>query len=101
MEFQSEDARNNFLKKAGGDTIQVGGISVKIKRALSKINASRNYSLRRADELLKADARASGQEVKAFWTGQRRVEVGGVVAFAQDNTELTGRFAPPFDNIIL
>ena len=71
VEFISEDARSAFLHKVGGESAHVGGTHVKIKNALTKVNAARNFALRQAEEKLKKDPRCLNSEVKAVWSKPR------------------------------
>jgi hypothetical protein len=72
---------------------------------LSKLNGKRNYSLRRAEELIKAHASASGKETKINWKtsdpGIRNIEVDGSIAFMQNKADIGGKFLPPFESLAL
>ena len=78
-----------------GENAHIGSGTVKVNKALSKVNASRNYALRRAEEVLKADARTSGKTIKIEWSKPRGVKVNDMVAFSQDDVELTGKYVDP------
>ena len=73
--------------------------------ARSKLNGRRNFSIRKAEELLKAHSAAQGKEVKIVWKtdelGQRQVTVGGDIAFAQGKHDVRGSFSAPVGDIQL
>ena len=100
IELVDEDTRNNLLAKIGESAV-IGGGSVKIKKALSKINESRNYALRKAEELLKSDPQTGQKQVVISWSKPRGVKVDGTFAFSQNDSELTGTFAAPYNNLQL
>ena len=82
LELPSEDIRTQLLTRIGS-AATINGAQVKFKKALTKVNAARNYSLRKAEELLKADSRCANLEVKASWVKPRGVTVGGSPVFEQ------------------
>ena len=71
----------------------------------TKLNGKRNFSLRKAEELLKSHPQASGLNVKINWktseAGVRNVEVNNATAFIQKKAEVGGTFLPPFENLAL
>ena len=106
VEFVSSDAAKavmdklkNILLKTAGDT------TIPTKPARTKINGKRNFSLRRAEELIKADPQASGKEVKINWndseSGVRTVSVDNSTAFTQSKSDLVGKFSAPFESLAL
>eukprot|EP00959_Pyramimonas_sp_CCMP1952_P083448 1744393-Pyramimonas_sp.AAC.1 len=67
------------------------GENVKINMAVTKINLSRNWALRKAEELIKADRRTGSQSVKADWKN-RTITVNGNLVFEQSAGDLKGCF---------
>ena len=71
--------------------------------ARTEVNNKRNYSLRRAEELIKQHANLNGAEVKIAWKtevlGVRHVIVGSVPAFIQHKADLCGLFVAPFTDL--
>ena len=56
--------------------------------------------------MVKADSKSSGQEVKADWKAdnkinKRRVIVGGLAAFEQSPEDLSGSFCGPYSSLSL
>ena len=66
-EFGSPDAAREALKVMKDCDFKVNGNPIKIKAARSKFNSHLNFSLRKAEELIKSDAQADGKEVKICW----------------------------------
>ena len=60
-----------------------GHADVSIKQALSAIDVSRNWCFYKAEELIKADAKANGKTVEKKMGKEREILAGGEVAFAQ------------------
>ena len=69
----------------------------------TEVNSKRNYSIRKAEELIKQHGSVNGAEVKIAWKtdepGVRHVIVGLVPAFIQLKNDLGGTFAAPFSNL--
>ena len=91
IEFSSPDVAKNFLKeveaKKGTVEFPIGGVIV--KRALSKVNRHRNYSLRKAEEVI--NSKSPGKHVK-FDHKERSLSMDGTVVFQQAPNELGGTF---------
>jgi hypothetical protein len=106
VEFISPDAAKAALTKIKDIPFKVdGNCDIHMKPARSKLNGKRNFSLRRAEELIQAHASAAGKEIKLnFKTevpGVRNVTVNDEVAFIQTKGETGGRFLSPFENLAL
>ena len=69
-----------------------------VKPAKSAVNLSRDYALRKAEELLKADSRA--QDVQLVFQ-ERCVRVRGVPVFTQAKHDLKGSFRAPFSDLAI
>jgi hypothetical protein len=103
VEFGSDDVAREFLKtlpQGVGNVKLDGGKTVSAKPGISKVNAARNYALRKAEEMLKADPGSAGKGVTADLK-ERVVKVGAHVAFAQLQKELGGTFAGGFAHLKL
>ena len=89
VEFPSTDVAKNFLKeveaKKGTAEFPIAGVTV--KRALSKVNRQRNYSMRKAEEVI--NAKFPGKHVK-FDHKERPLSMDGAVVFQQTSNELGG-----------
>ena len=85
--------------------MKADGATIQVKPARSKLNGKRNYSIRRAEELIKDHDQAKDQEVKIEWktttAGVRQVQVNGKIAFEQDKHEVGGTFHAPFGDLVL
>ena len=104
-EFGSpEEACEAFNSMKDAD-LKSQGSSITIKMARSKLNGRRNFSIRKAEELVKAHLAAQGKEIKIVWKtdepGQRHVTVGGDIAFTQGKHDVRGFFSAPFSDIQL
>ena len=93
-EFASSDSRREVLKLLSDKPFSVDGQKIEIKNARSTLNGQRNYSLRRAVEMLKASPMSTGKAIEIKWQ-DRSIEVGGVVAFRHEEAEVGGSFQPP------
>ena len=108
VELSNSDVRREVLSKIGGTKntpvkikCELGGKQVDIKGAMTDDAVQRNASLRRAADLIKADARATGKDVKIEFTGERGVTVNKVFGFSQAQNELTGKFVGAFTDLRL
>ncbi len=70
------------------------------KPGITKVNAARNYAMRKAEEMLKADPKSAGKGVDASMK-DRAIKVGGAIAFSQGKKELGGTFSEPFVHLTL
>jgi len=101
-EFGSADAARAFLNASSESAVLTqGGASIKIKAALTKTNAQRNWALRAALDLIKQSAPARGSTVEGFFDNRRCVKVDGEVAFEQDREQLDGTFRGRFSDLRL
>ena len=96
-EYTDADAAKASLKQLKGD-FESNGVKVTVKAALPKKNLTRNWALRKAEELLKKDT--PNKVVKLVWS-ERRVTVNDVPSFKQDKSELRGSFCPPYTHLQL
>ena len=71
---------------------------MQIKPAISKVNLARNYSLKKATEMIKADSAYTGGVVD---NKGRTVMAADAEAFVQDKTETGGRFVSTFSHLEL
>jgi hypothetical protein len=101
LEFPNNDRATDFLKNfPRGSMVKVGGQDVAIKPAITKINSQRNYSIRKAEEILKADPANQGKNIESILK-DRVVQVAGHIAFRQDKNELGGTFVGPYSHLSL
>ena len=101
LEFRTEDAAKKFLDRVPSKTAELSdGSTVKIKRALSEFNKQRNWSLRKAEELIKGDPAARNRRV-AIDFGSRTVTVDASTAFEQGRDETGGSFKGAFSTLAL
>jgi len=98
VEFANRDARDNFLKAAGGQDCETQGAKVKVKRAKTNFNSQRDYSLYKAVDLLKEAA--AGKKV-TLDRGNRKVKVEDEVAFKQEKEDSGGTFLGEFEHLAL
>ena len=89
VELPSPDVAKNFLKEveAKKSTAEFPIVGVTVKRALSKFNRQRNYSMRKAKEVI--NAKFPGKHVK-FDHKERPLSMDGAVVFQQTSNELGG-----------
>ena len=74
-----------------------------MKPARKKIQKTRNYALRAAENLIKETGDASGKNVEILWkvegSKERHVIVNKAVAFKQCQDDAIGAFLPPFTQL--
>ena len=64
LEFRTEDASRSFLDRVPNKSAQLtDGTRVKLKRALTEFNKQRNWALRKAEELIKAEPATKDKQV--------------------------------------
>ena len=78
----------------------IDGNDITIKPARTDLNGKRNFSIRKASELITEAAASDGKEVKIDWS-KRKVTVNTNDAFVQSKTEVGGSFLPPYDGLHL
>jgi hypothetical protein len=72
------------LDRVKEQKLKLGGFTdVKISQALPVVDVSRNWSLYKAEELVKADPSTSGKSVEVKTGNDRGVYVAGAAAFLQ------------------
>ena len=108
VELPNADVRREMMDKIGGQKDQpvkikcvLGGAEVRIRKALTEDATKRNSALRRAADVIRADARCAHKTVKIQFTGERGVTVDLIYAFNQDKQELTGKFSGAFADLRL
>ena len=95
MEFTSPDIVREFLEKAKNHTFDMTGTTIGVKKAITKINAARNWALGEAQKRIAVLEAVTGAavkvEVKIDWS-ERCVKHGVDVVFSQTPAELKGTF---------
>ena len=99
-EFSSRDVAKRVLERIHGHEFKVGGNTIAVKEARTKLNGQRNFSLRKAHELIQASPETLNKTVTLQWK-ERRITVNKVVAFSQDKAETGGTFVVPYESIVL
>ena len=79
-------------------SLKIEGSSIVIKPSISKLNLARNYSLKKAMELIKTDAAVA---TKTVVIKDRNAMVDMEVAFIQSKDEVGGTFQVPFAHLVL
>jgi len=67
VEFGSSDAMKAFLKESKKFDFKSGDNKLKVKPARTKIKKKRSYSIRKAEELIKASGHSMNKDVKIVW----------------------------------
>jgi protein subunit release factor B len=102
VELASASDQHKFLKKAVDQTFRVNGVPLAIKRARTDFQNKRNFSVRKAEEIIKSSDAARGQTIEVLWLQKvRQVTVDGVVAFSQPLDEVGGSFLGLFSDLVL
>ena len=99
-EFASPDSRREALKCLSGKTLSVGGKNITFKNARTKANGQRNFSLRKAEQVIKGSERSNGKTVRIVWK-DRSVTVDDTPVFTQGKSEIGGSFASPYADLTL
>ena len=92
VEYFSTDDVKTVLDFVKNTPLNVGGDSISVKRALTKINGSRNWALREAEKLVKAFAENISGEVKLQWP-TRSVLLNDLEVFKQTTDDMKGTFS--------
>ena len=102
----SNSIRESVLKKVENETFKdPSGNELKIDRAKTEFQRSRNAVLRRVMDVLKKDARCKAEDVKIEWrmpdvkNKDREVQVAGVIAFRQLIDDSSGCFLGSFSDL--
>ena len=104
VELSSRDRREAALKKVTEESSKIlgeGDSKVSVGRAKTEFQRNRNTNLRKAEEVLKKDARTNGKVVKIEWkldgnSKNRVVTMGEQTVFLQTPNDLSGHFVAPF-----
>ena len=95
VEYCSIDDAREALKSLKDKPFSTGSKTILIKAALSKINLTRNWALRKAKEVVTDFAKGSTEhknaEVEIIWK-ERCVKIGTEKLFIQLRDELKGSF---------
>ena len=98
IEFPSSDAASQFLQTAKNSShLKIRDCGLRVKQALTSVNRKRNWALRRAEEILKANTHTS---TKIDWK-ERIVNCKDQIAFKQSRYDLTGNFIEEFASLSL
>ena len=100
IEFGSPDVRDSALKAMGTEFTLSTGEKVKLKKAKTKVGTQRDYALRKASDMLKADAATNGKSISIEWKDWA-VKVERDEVFKQEKTELGGTFSGVFAHLQL
>ena len=98
-EFISEDEARLFADLVKGQSFTVAGVQIKVRPAKTKFNSSRDWALKKAEELLQGAA-SSSQVVKLSFS-DRKVTVNNEDAFVQSKTDSRGSFCGDFTHLAL
>ena len=99
-EFPSPDSARRALNLLKDAKKEVGDTTISIKPARTKINSQRNYSLKKAEELIKSSPDSQGKQVSISWD-TRAVTVNQADAFTQSKGDNGGTFLAPYDQLSL
>ncbi len=88
-----------FFDAVKDSSCTVLGKTLKIKKAVTKFNRSRNWALLKAKELI--ESAPGGTGATAQLGKDRNVKVGNVIAFEQKPHESRGTFLGPFSSLTL
>ena len=108
VEFPSKHIRDSVLKRIKDGTLTLfdGNNDIKMKPAKTKRQMQRAWAMNKAIEIVTADARARGKNVKSEWMvnnnrGHRQILVDGIQAFEQCPSDNTGLFKGDFTHLQL
>ena len=97
-EFICEDVARDFVEKASSVPFVVGEKTLKVKRAKTRFNRSRDWSIRKAHEILSSKFREKSFEI--VWK-DRVVKVGDDICFSQTEFDARGSFTGNFGHLTL
>ena len=69
-----------------------------MQSAITAINLKRNWSIRTAQDLIKKSSLSSDKEINIDFK-ERKITVGGQLAFTQSPNQLKGTFVKPFNSL--
>lgn len=104
VEFYSRADRDEVLKwcKAQGNPKMLGG-TIRADYAKTAKQLTRNWAMKKANDLIKADGRSSGPDIVINWkiegSKDRSVTVNGFVAFLQEKQDSIGTFSVDFEHL--
>ncbi len=108
VEFSNADVRREVIDKIGGSKdvpakikCILGGVEVRVKKAMTEQAIQRNAALRRAADVIKADARFVNAKIDIEWVKERGVTVNGSFVFSQGKSDLEGKFVAPYADLTL
>ena len=108
VELSNADVRREVLEKIGGVKGQpakikcfLGGVEVRVRKALTEQAIQRNSALRRAADAIKEDGRFTGKTPKIEWVGERGVTVDGSFVFTQGQADVVGKFVEKYADMTL
>ena len=105
VELSSRFVRESCLKKIGEDNAIMANANmgtIKIGRAKTNLQMNRNNMLYRVEDFFKKDSSTKSKSIKIIWQMEDRknkdrgVEVDGMMAFVQSNSDLSGKFLAPY-----
>ena len=105
--FHSSQVRDSTLKHLTENnlTLSHNGKTLRLAKTQPKQQLTRNYALRKANDLLKTHPHATGKTITINWkldnSTDRTVTVNHAPAFTQTKSDLTGTFLPPFTDLTI
>ena len=101
VEFSSAKLAKAALEKLGGKGKEFNvsdRVKIKMKSAITAINLKRNWGIRTAQDLIKKSTLANDKEINIDFK-ERKITVGGQLAFTQSPNQLRGTFLKPFNSL--
>jgi len=81
------------------------GNALRFTRKQTDAQGKRNFHVRKAEELIKKHAASKNKSVEIDWgkgkKEARTIKVDGNVVFTQNDTDIVGKFAAPYTNIVM
>ena len=105
VQFHTSNVRDSTLKHLNDNnhTLAHSGKTLRLAKTRPKQQLTRNYALRKANDLLKNHPHATGKTITINWnldnSTDRTVTVNLVPAFTQTKSDLTGTFLAPFTDL--
>ena len=106
MSKQTRDEALSKIEKDGIALQDSKGRILKIRPAKTERQRNRNANVFKARDLLIKDPKSNQKKTEIDWKssrgkGWRIVEIGGQIAFEQNQDEVTGRFLEPYHHLNL
>jgi len=101
VEFSSDTAAKGFLDSLSAKSCTLAGVELKIKISKSKINLTRDGSLKAAANLLKDSTLGVGKAININFKDRNITINGHQIAFLQEKGELKGTFTEAFSSLSL